>query len=194
MKKTSYRKEAMLLVTFVTTFLLITTWGYSQQPEDTKEVAKERSYEKPDNEKNEQDSLFLVNAAEASMEQIQLGRLAQQNGTSTHVKELGEKMEDAYNQSLNDLTALAERKMITIPTSVTDNESYRTLSEKSGDDFDKAYADLMVSKNEDAIEAFEKASTDSYDTEIKNWANTSLSELRKQQDLAVETQKKCTDM
>jgi putative membrane protein len=53
------------------------------------------------------------------MAQIQLGQLAQQRGQTTHVKELGKKMEDAYTKSQRDLTALANSKRITIPTSQT---------------------------------------------------------------------------
>ncbi|MFO7721247.1 MAG: DUF4142 domain-containing protein [Gillisia sp.] len=180
MKNISYIKYAMLQVTFVTTMLLVASCGYNQKPQDTKNIAEEQNEAKFDNNQQEKDAQFLVNAAEINLEEIQLGKLAQEKGVTTQVKELGKRMEDAHTKSLNDLTVLAKSKMITIPTSSTDNaqEAYNTLNEKSGNDFDKSYADMMVSEHKDAIEAFEEASTESNDTDIKNWATVSLPDLR----------------
>ena len=195
MKKTSYFKEVLIMVTFVTAVLLVTSSENNQKAEDTKEVAEEQNDEKFDNNKQEKDAQFLVNAAEIDREEIQLGKLAQQKGVTTHVKELGKMMEEAHTKSLNDLTALANSKMITIPTSQTEDaqDAYKNLNEKSGNDFDKAYADMMVSEHKDAIAAFEKLSTDGNDTDIKNWATVSLPELRKHLDHSIECQKKCDE-
>ena len=197
MKKTNYIKEALLQVTFVTTVLiLIASCGYNQKPKDTKDVAEEHNDAKFDNNKQEKDAQFLVNAAEINLEEIQLGKLAQQNGKTTHVKELGKMMEDAHTKSLTDLTALAQTKMITIPTSPTDDaqDAYNKLNKKSGNDFDKAYADMMVSEHKDAISTFEKASTDGNDTDIRNWATASLPDLRAHLDHSIDCQEKCKEM
>ncbi|MCA1758790.1 MAG: DUF4142 domain-containing protein, partial [Bacteroidales bacterium] len=176
MKKFTFVKKVMMQATLVALVLLVASCGYNQKPKDTKEVAEERNDEKFDNNKKENDAQFLVNAAEINLEQIQLGQLAQQNGGTAEVKELGKMMEDAHTKSLNELKALAKSKMITIPTSSTNDaqDAYKDLNEKSGNDFDKAYADMMVSEHEDTIETFEDASEDSNDNEIKNWARASL--------------------
>ncbi|MFO7657564.1 MAG: DUF4142 domain-containing protein [Bacteroidales bacterium] len=193
MKKIRYIKVALLHVTFVTTVLLIASCSNSQKPENTKDVAEEHNDAKFDNNKQEKDAQFLVNAAEINLEQIQLGKLAQQIGRTTYVKELGKMMEDAHSKSLNDLTVLAKSKMISIPTSPTDNakDAYKKLNEESGNDFDKAYADMMVSSHKDAIKVFENASTDNYNTDIKNWATVSLPGLRKHLDHSIDCQKRC---
>lgn len=196
MKKSSYIKKALLQVTFVATVLLIATYGYSQKPEDTKDVAQEHNDAKFDKTKQEKDAKFLVNAAEINLEQIQLGQLAQQKGGTAHVKELGKRMEDAHTKSQSDLTALAKSKMITLPTSPTDNaqDAYKKFNEKSGKDFDKAYADKMVSGHKDVILAFEKASKDCNDADIKNWATATLPGLRKHLDRSIDSQKKSNTM
>lgn len=194
MKKIEYIKKALLPVTFVATVLIIASCGYNQKPNDTKVVAEEQNDERFDNNKQEKDAEFLVNAAEINLEGIQLGQLAQQKGETAQVKELGKMMEDAHTKSLNDLTALAKSKMITIPTSSTDNaqDAYQDLNEKSGNDFDKSYVDLMVSDHKDAIETFEDASTDSNDSDIKNWATVSLPGLRTHLNHSVELQNNLT--
>lgn len=196
MKRRNYIKEALLQVTFVTTVLLIVSCGYNKKPADTKDVAEEHNDAKFDNNKQEKDAQFLVNAAEINLEEIQLGQLAQQNGITTHVKELGKMMVVAYTKSQKDLTALAKSKMITIPTSPTENaqDAYKKLNERTGNDFDKTYADMMVSKHKDAISAFEKVSTDGNDADIKNWATVSLTDLRSHLDHSIDCQKKCNEM
>lgn len=194
MNKTSYITETLLQIALVITILVFASCGYNQKPNDTKVVAEEQNDERFDNNKQENDAQFLVNAAEINLEEIQLGQLAQQKGGTAQVKELGKMMEDAHTKSLNDLTALAKSKMITIPASSTENaqDAYEKLNEKSGNDFDKAYVDLMVSEHKDAIETFEDASTDSNDSDIKNWATVSLPGLRTHLNHSVDLQNNLT--
>jgi putative membrane protein len=194
MKKINYIKKALLSVTFVATVLAFASCGYNQKPKDTKVVAEQQNDDRFDNNKQEKDAQFLVNAAEINLEQIQLGKMAQQKGGTAQVKELGKMMEDAHTKSQNDLTALAQSKMITIPTSSTNNakDAYNDLNEKSGNDFDKAYVNMMVNSHKDAIDTFEDASTDSNDIDIKNWATVSLSGLRTHLDHSVALQNNLT--
>ena len=196
MKKTSYIKKAFLGVTFVTTILLIASCDFNQRPKDSRDVAQQRNEATFDDNKQEKDAQFLVNAAEFNLELIQLGQLAQQKGSTTQIKELGKKMEDAHTKSLNDLTALAKRKMIAIPTSLTDDakDAYTRLNEKTGNDFDKEYADRMISQHKDAIGTFEKATTERYDADIKNWAIATLPDLRTHLNLLTDFQKKFDNM
>lgn len=193
MKKFTFIKETMTWATLAAFVLLAASCNNTQKPKDTKDVAEEQNDDKFETDKQEDDAQFLVNAAEINLEQIQLGKLAQQKGQATHVKELGKMMEDAHTKSLADLTTLAKSKAVTIPTSATNDaqEAYNKLNEKSGNDFDKAYSDQMVSEHKDAIETFDEASTDSYDTEIKNWATASLPDLRTHLDRSIDCQEKC---
>lgn len=193
MKTLTLLKKTMLQLTFLIGILLLASCDYNQNSEDSKDVAEEQNDEKFDNNKQEKDAQFLVDAAEIHLEQIHLAQLAQQNGNSTHAKELGKKIEDAHTKLLNDLTALANSKSVTIPTSATNDaqDAYEKLNKKSGEDFDKAYADMMVDEHKDALELFEDASEDCNDTEIRNWASTTLSDLHTSLDHSVECQKKC---
>src|SRR5687768_18565847 len=86
---------------------------------DPKEVAEEQNEPKKDATR-EKDEKFLVDAAELNMEEIQLGQLAQQKGTSEDVKNLGKMMTDDHTKALSDLSALAASKSIAIPTANTE--------------------------------------------------------------------------
>lgn len=195
MKKRTLVKATMIPATFIV-FVMVTSCGYNQKSENTKDIAEEQNEARFDNNDQEDDAEFLVNVAEINMEEIQLGKLAQQKGTTKEVKELGKMMEEAHIKLQSDLTALAKTKRISIPYSPTQKaqDAYKDLNEESGEDFDKEYANMMVNGHKDAIESFEKASTDSHDKDIRNWATTVLPDLRKHLDHSIDCQKKSADM
>lgn len=189
--------KSLLQATFIASIFLFASCSNVQQPEETTVVAEDQHTAVViDNNNEDKDVQFLIDAAEINQEEIELGQLAQQKGTSDHVKKLGKMMEDAHTQSLNDLKALAQTKNITLPDASTEKvqDAYKNLNEKTGSDFDKSYSDLMVDGHKDAINTFEKASTDCNDPEIKNWATTTLPALRMHLDKSVECQKMCNKM
>jgi putative membrane protein len=154
---------------------------------DSKEIAQEENMDNlSDDEKevvvleNDGPTVFLMKVAEMQLEEISLGKLAQQKGTTTHVKELGKMMEQDHTKSLSEVQALAQAKTVAIPTVATkdSNDAYEKLNGKTGNDFDKDYSDMMVKHHEDAIDLFEKASTDSEDAEIRAWAGQKLPGLK----------------
>lgn len=165
------------------------------KPEDTKEVAEEYNEAKFDNEK-EDDAEFLVTAAEMNLEEIKLGQLAQTRGIASHVKELGSMMETEHSKALEELNALAATKQITIPVSLTEDgmSANKKLMDMKASDFDKEYANMMISGHKSAIDKFEKASTDAHDIDIRNWAESMLPTLRMHLDKAIVCEKKCSQM
>lgn len=185
-------KVALLLITVSA----VTACTNNQQPEDTKDIAEDHNEAKFDNTDKEKDAKFLVNAAEINLEEIHLGQLAQQNSNMSDVKELGMMMEQEHIKSLTDLTALADKKMITIPRSLTDDaiKAYDKLNKKSGKEFDEEYCEMMVDGHKKAISLFEKALTESTDSEIQAWASATLPILRTHLDHSISCQKKCENI
>ncbi|MCC7030422.1 MAG: DUF4142 domain-containing protein [Chitinophagaceae bacterium] len=147
---------------------------------DSKEVAKDQNDANFEDKKNETDANFLVVAAAINREEVSLGEIAQQKGQLSDVKKLGKMMQDEHSKALADMTALAQRKSITLPATQTDKEkeAYQKLNEKSGKDFDREYADMMVKGHKDAIARFEKAEKECTDADIKAWATATLPALR----------------
>jgi len=180
-------------------FISITTFGFTScnesKTEDPKEVATETNDDKFDNKK-ENDAEFLVAAAGINLEEIQLGQLAQKSSTMKNVKDLGKMMEDEHTKAFKELQALAAQKQITIPTSLTEDgqEANKKLMNKTGKDFDKEYCDMMVNGHKEAIDKFNKASTDATDPDIRKWATGMLPSLQKHLDNAVTCQKLCEKM
>ncbi len=145
---------------------------------------------------NDNDANFLMTAAAIQLEEISLGKLAQQKSNVSHVKELGKMMEQDHTKVLNELKALAQSKSISIPASITDNarSTYDKLNKKSGNDFGKAYSEMMVEHHEDAIDLFERASAESNDADIRNWATSKLPGLRTHLQHAEKCKEECDNM
>ena len=161
--------------------------------EDTKVVAEEHNDAKFENKNDEKDAQFLVKAAEINLEEIELGKLVQQTSKMPRVIELAAMMEKQHTQAMGELTNLAAKKTITIPTSLTQSgkDAYNKLNTKTGKDFNKQYCEMMVNGHKDAITMFDKASTESIDKDIKAWAIAMLPVLRTHLDHAITCQEKC---
>ena len=142
------------------------------------------------------DTSFMLKAAEINMEQIKLGKLVLQKGTSTHVKELAKMMVAEHTQAMKGLTPLAKTKMVTLPVKESSNitDAYKTLNAKSGKEFDKAYSEMMVDGHNDAISLFEKTNSETKDAEIKAMTTAMLPKLKTHLKDAEMCKKECEKM
>ena len=122
MKKTSFFGKALLGAAVVTMSMSTIACKDENKQEDSKEVAEEENEAKYDdvNDDKEEDSDYLIFAAEVDMKEIELGKLAQQKSTNPDVQALGKMMVDQHTKSLADLKAAATKKNISIPETLTD--------------------------------------------------------------------------
>lgn len=198
--KSNTIKSSFLSIVFVSTVIFGTTSceNHEENKEEvatavpkTEEVAKDQNAGKFNDTDDEKNAKFLVKASEINLEEINLGKLAQQKSTSADIKELGKMMETSHTKGQASLTVLASKKGISIPTVSSEEatNAYNKLNEKSEQkDFNKAYADMMVDGHKKAIDLFEKESTESSDADIRAWATSVLPELRKHLDHAIMVQ------
>lgn len=142
------------------------------------------------------DAAFMMKAAEINMEEIKLGKLAQQKGTMSHVKALGKMMVTDHEKAMTGLTALAKTKMVNLPSPEPDKimYGYKTLSAKTGKEFDKAYSDMMVNGHKEAIALFEKANMDTKDADIKAMTTKMIPKLKTHLEHAEMCKKECEKM
>ena len=158
-------------------------------------INAENNGEKLNSSADINDAGFLLDAAEINLMQIDLGHLAQRNGMIADVKELGKQMENFYNNSFKYLIALTANKFVIFPITTSNSINvYNNLSKKTGNDFDKAYCDIMIKNHEYAIAEFEEAAIESGDAAVRQWAKSMLADLRIQLSNAVACQMKCREM
>lgn len=179
-------KKTVFSLLFCASAITFMTSCSNNNSTDSKEAAKEQNEQKFDNTNIEDDTKFAVAAADGGMMEVQLGQLAQTNGSSAQIKQLGQMMIDDHGKANEELKATAAQKNITLPTTLSEKSQkhYDELSKKTGADFDKAYADLMVSDHEDDIDAFKKEANDGKDADLKNWASGKIPTLEHHLEMA----------
>lgn len=189
-------KKFILSLMFISAVGFAVNCNKSGQPDDTKEMAEEQNAAKFDDNSKEKDAQFLVNAAEINLLEIRLSELALEKGTLKEVKDLAKEMSDAHTKSLTELNNMASLKMISIPTELSKEgqDAHQKLMDKSANDFDKEYCDMMVSGHKEAIDKFEKASKECADSEIRQWATNTLPVLRAHLNHAESCREKCNQV
>ena len=123
-----------------------------------------------------QDYNFLVTAARIDLGEVQLGQLAQKQGTSQSVRNFAERMINDHSKANIGLNEIASEKDATVPTQLSQKQDsvLQPLEGLSGAKFDKTYAQHMVKGHTKAIKEFETASKDLSDPDLRAWAQTTL--------------------
>lgn len=140
--------------------------------EDATKMADSANDKKLDNTKLEDDADWAVKAADGGMEEVALGKLAEEHGTNPKVKELGKMMVADHSKANEELKALAAKKNITLPVAMSEKhqKDHDDLAKKTGADFDREYTKMMVDDHQDDIDEFQKEADHGKDADVKNWA------------------------
>ncbi len=155
---------------------------------DSKQTADSANTAKADTAKKDSttaavdkdDAKFAVAAANGGMAEVELGKLAQEKGANSKVKDFGAMMVSDHSKANDEMKALAKSKGITLPDAI-DSEEQKTkddLSAKSGADFDKAYVSNMIDDHKKDIKDFEDATKNLKDADLKAFAVKTLPTLK----------------
>ena len=133
-----------------------------------------------------QDRNFLMDAAMGGMLEVELGRLAAQQGASDAVKQFGQRMVDDHSKANQELMSLAQSKGITLPTEIDEKhkKDMTKLSSLSGAEFDREYGKMMLSDHRKDVSEFEKQSTKGMDADLKAFATKTLPTLKEHLQMA----------
>jgi putative membrane protein len=133
-----------------------------------------------------QDQKFVMDAAMASLVEVEAGRMATQQGASDQVKQFGQRMVDEHTAANTELMSLASSKGITLPTAIDDKHrnDMTKLSGMSGAEFDRAFSKMMLKDHDKAVDMFEKQSTKGTDADLKAFASKMLPALQEHREMA----------
>jgi len=122
------------------------------------------------------DRKFVEDTAMGNMAEVKLGELAKEKGSTTEVKNFGQRMIDDHTKANDSLKQLAGQKSITMPgdVSAADKATYDRLSKLSGRAFDRAYMDEMVKGHEKVATALRHEESVGKDPDVKSWASKTL--------------------
>lgn len=134
------------------------------------------------------DTKFLVTAAELSLEEVLLGKLAQTRAALEEVKQLGKMLEEANRERKSSIASIGIMESIAVPSvpPASAHATYDQLNQEPVENFDYAYVKLVIQKHHDAISLFESASQGNIDPDIKAKATAMLPDLRSHLSKAME--------
>ncbi len=179
-------KNLMYLLMIVSACWTFGSCSSNNKGADSVESAKDSNENSTAIEVKDDDSDFMVKAANGGMMEVAAGKMAQEKGQSQAVKDFGAKMVADHTAAGDELKALAAVKNVTLPSSPGEDEQkhLNEMAQMSGKDFDKHYIDMMVKDHDNTVEMFEEAAKDAKDAAIRDWATKTLPVL-KQHDEAV---------
>lgn len=104
------------------------------------------------------DALFVKKAAQGNMAEVNLGKLATQNGQSDDVKKFGQRMVDDHGKAEQDLEGVASKNNLDIPKDVSPAQKaeQQKLEKLNGAAFDRAYMAMMVKDHTKDVAEFKR--------------------------------------
>lgn len=126
-----------------------------------------------------EDRQFIMEAAQGGMLEVQMGKLAQQNGQSDGVKQFGKRLEDDHSKANEELKGVAQKLGVDLPASLDKKHQGKVdkLSKVKAQDFDRQFAKDMVSDHEKDVKAFRKEADKGKNAEVKQFASQAVPTL-----------------
>lgn len=133
---------------------------------------------------------FMGKAHSISTQQLELGKLAVEKGTTAQVRDYGQQMVDIYSKKLDELQDISKRYTVTLPQQMEEDHAGRVqeLRDKNSNEFDRAYWDTVVDAHKDALQAFDDNVKDieaTDNTTFNLWARNTGKEIRAQMENAM---------
>ena len=126
------------------------------------------------------DKTFMMNAAKGGMMEVEMGKMAAQNGQSADVKKFGNRMVTDHSKANNELMALAKQEGVSLPGAKSPGKW------KS----DKDYMTAMVKDHQEDLGEFQKEAQNGTDPDVKAFAAKGAKMVSTHLKLAQETQAK----
>jgi putative membrane protein len=134
------------------------------------------------------DSALLAKLHHVNQMEIDLGKLAQENGQSKQVKQYGQKLVKDHTKASKDLETYATKNNLQLQTLAMDpsvdmekqkhNQSVEQLRGLKGAEFDAQFLSMMVQGHQDAVSTVQTAAETQQNPELKKMLNKLLPQLK----------------
>src|SRR5262249_23318597 len=134
------------------------------------------------------DSSFIANAASLGLLQAKLGKMAQDMGSSSAVREFGKRMVDEYAQTNKKLAEAAKQAAYPSPILLRQHKQVVDRFSKMGKgSFDKNYMAEAVSDHDEAVRLYQQESESGKIASLKALAGSLLPDVQQHLGLARQT-------
>lgn len=132
------------------------------------------------------DEAFFRAAYSDARAELSIGHMAQQKGTTSHVKQLGQKLVSDSTRQLTHLKNLASKNGITLPTALeTRNEaSVSHLSHVTGQIFDRDFLTHVRQREQAVLSDLQREDKVGTNPGVRSYAANELATVRSQIDAA----------
>jgi|SRR5579884_359102 len=138
------------------------------------------------NQNHSTEQTFAAELAHSNVAEIEMGKLAQEKGADSDVRDFGAKMVTDHTRLNNSLKEWARSNHVSLPTglSTAAADQKRKLEGLTGKAFDSAYISDMVNDHRHDVDRVEKISRTSDDPQVKQLAQDVLPTLQEHLQLA----------
>ena len=122
---------------------------------------------------------FITRAMQGNLAEVQIGKLAQQKGTTQKAKSLGQILNNDHQANQEKAEQVAKQTGVTPPTSPSamQKSDYDRLSKLSGAEFDRQFAAMMVKDHRKDVSEFRREAR--VKSPVGEYAKQTLPTLRK---------------
>jgi putative membrane protein len=127
------------------------------------------------------DRNFIMTAAESGLYEVEVAKLAASKATDAAVKSFASMLVDHHTAANDKLRQVASSRSIALPTTIPADKQQviNKLGQASGADFDRQFVQTVgIKDHQTDIALFEKATREAKDTEVRNFAQSTLPTLR----------------
>lgn len=129
---------------------------------------------------------FIHQAGMSGNMEITMAQNAMEKASSDEVKNLAKTIADQHTELNNKLKDIAKSKNINFPVGVTSTlqDEMTEMTSKKGSDFDRAYLQWVIKEHQKDIDDFKRASAESKDEQVSQFASTAVPILQQHLDAA----------
>ena len=126
------------------------------------------------------DASFIKEASQGGMAEIQLGKMVTDKAQNAELKEFGKRLQQDHTAANQELMQIAQKNGVTLPSELNrkENREADKLQDKTGADFDKAFAEYAIKDHEKDIDTYQKTLRDCKDADLRAWIDKNLPVLR----------------
>lgn len=134
----------------------------------------------------QQDRQFAQKAAADNQAELELAKMAQDKASSEEVKEYAGTLVDDHTEAGDELQRIAQEQGLTLETELPQEaqQAKEQLSGQSGDAFDRAFVEQMVTDHEKAVQLYEDQAANGQNEALKQFAGSTVDTLRMHLDQA----------
>ena len=135
------------------------------------------------------DKTFIKNAAEGGMAEVEMGKLAQQQGSNSAVKDFGKRMVDDHGKANEQLRSIATKAGVAWPSELSPSAKAEKdkLAKLQGAAFDKAYMNEMLKDHRADSAEFQREIDRTKNSDVKDFASSTLTVVKDHLQLAEDT-------